>query len=343
MSVATRDAKAGASAVAVQDVAAPASAAPAGAAPLASVVVPTHARPERLARLLDSLARQTPPGGTFEIVVVDDGSPAHARPEVPASMPNARLVRQAQAGPAAARNRGADEARAPLLLFVDDDCTVEPGWVRAFVEAHRDAPDALLGGATANGLAENPWSDAAEGLLGFLDAEALAGGGALDFVASNNIACSRARFVAVGGFDARYPLAAGEDRAFCRAWTDAGGTIERVTGARATHFHALDGRRFWRQQHNYGRGAARFHADRPDVGALPRPPGFYARLLLHPLGRRDRSLARRLATLVRVALSQLAVTSGLLVERRALRREPGRAGPAHRSRRGTAGRSRDRS
>ncbi len=33
-----------------------------------------------------------------------------------------RLVQQANAGPAAARNRGAQEAAALLLLFTDADC-----------------------------------------------------------------------------------------------------------------------------------------------------------------------------------------------------------------------------
>ena len=298
----------------------------------ASVVVPTHARPERLARLLDSLSRQSLPGHRFEIVIVDDGSPSPVRLDAatgdPDARPDVRLVRQARTGPAAARNRGAREARAPLLLFVDDDCIAAPGWVASHLAAHAGCPDALLGGATTNGLPDNPWSDAAEGLLGFLDAEATTGGGALDFVASNNIACARARFVEIGGFDARYPLAAGEDRAFCRAWVASGAPIVRVPEACVAHFHALDPARFWRQQHNYGRGAARFHADASNGRAtarstptLPRPASFYARLLLHPLRRTELSLPRRLGALPRVALSQAAIAAGLVAERRAMRRE----------------------
>lgn len=294
-------------------------------APLACVVVPTHARPERLARLLDSLAAQSLDPALFEVVVIDDGSPPERTPHVPAGSANVRLIRQPRQGPAAARNRGARVAAAPLLLFVDDDCTVDRHWIEAFVAAHRDSPRALLGGRTVNGLPDNPCSDAAEGLLGFLDDEALARGGALGFVASNNIACARADFEALGGFDADYPLAAGEDRAFCRSWLEAGGTVERVPAARAAHFHALDLPRFWRQQHNYGRGAARFHAGRaspdeaPPGRATPAPPAFYLRLLLHPLARRDRSVPRRLLTASLVALSQVAVSAGLLAERRAMR------------------------
>ena len=303
---------------------APPEAAP-DAGPIASVIVPTHARPGRLAELLASLARQTLAPERFEVIVVDDGSPEGARPDGALARGNVRLVRQPQSGPAAARNRGAREARAPLLLFVDDDCLVEPDWVAALVGAHAAHPDALLGGTTCNGLPGNACADAAEGLLAFLDAEALARGGALDFVASNDIACARERFFAIGGFDADYPLAAGEDRAFCRAWLDAGGTIRRAPEARVAHRHALDLAGFWRQQRNYGRGAARFHGD--GAARVPAPPGFYARLLLHPLGRGDLSAPAKARAFALTALSQLAVASGAFAERRALRREAAARAP----------------
>ena len=42
------------------------------------------------------------------------------------------------------------------------------------------------------------------------------------FLASNNLAVSSDLFRRVGGFDERYPLAAGEDREFCRRYRQAG-------------------------------------------------------------------------------------------------------------------------
>ena len=44
--------------------------------PLVSIVVPTLGRPGALARCLESLAAQTLPASAFEVIVVDDGSPA---------------------------------------------------------------------------------------------------------------------------------------------------------------------------------------------------------------------------------------------------------------------------
>lgn len=296
--------------------------------PLVSVIVPTHARPERLACLLASLARQTIGAEQQEVVVVDDGSPPSRRPERASLPANALLLRQPRRGPAAARNAGAARARGALLAFIDDDCIAEPGWLEALLAACADRPRALLGGRTVNGLPENLFSEVAESVLGFLERDERRAGRTLSFVASNNLACAREAFVESGGFDAGFPLAAGEDRAFCRAWRERVGEIARVPNALVYHHHAHDLASFWRQQRDYGRGAARFHAI---VAAAPsrsrlRPPrelAFYARLLLHPLGRRDLPLARRLAALPLLALSQLAVTAGLQAERRTAARSPG--------------------
>ena len=91
-------------------------------APRVSVVVPTRDRPERLRRLLDSLAAQTV--RDFEVIVVDDGS---VQP-----VPDA-IRRAAPGGPSAARNDGWPRARAPLVAFVDDDCVATPGWLEALL------------------------------------------------------------------------------------------------------------------------------------------------------------------------------------------------------------------
>ena len=299
--------------------------------PAASVIVPTHARPERLAQLLESLAAQSVPADRVELVVVDDGSPDDVRPGADGLPANARLVRQRRQGPAAARNAGAALARGNLIAFIDDDCVAEPRWLEALLRAHAARPLDLLGGTTRNGLPENLLSDVAESLLGFFDDDETRAGRPLSFVASNNIACGREAFDAMGGFDTSYPLAAGEDRAFCRSWRARIGPLSRVPDARVLHFHAHDVRSFWRQQRNYGRGAALYHAsaasapkDEPATRparrtfGLPREPAFYGRLLTH-YGAGSRRPGRRLLALPALLLSQLAVASGLLHERRARR------------------------
>jgi GT2 family glycosyltransferase len=281
-----------------------------------SVVVPTYARPERLQHLLGALREQQFASQEFEVIVVDDGSPADACPEPQWFSGNMQLLRQMRQGPAAARNHGVRHARGALMVFTDDDCLPEPQWLDALWHAYQKAPDALLGGQTFNGLPANAYSSAAESLLHFFDEDEQARGEPPALFASNNLACDREALLSLGGFDTAYSLAAGEDRALCRDWSRAGRPLHRVLGARILHFHDHSLRSFWKQQYNYGRGAALFHAQSQAESALPREPNFYVRLLLHPLRRTEWSMVTRLKILFSVVLSQLAVAAGLIQERR---------------------------
>ena len=50
--------------------------------------------------------------------------------------PGVRCISQVNAGPAAARNRGAAEARGSLILLTDDDCVPLPGWIDAMAVSY---------------------------------------------------------------------------------------------------------------------------------------------------------------------------------------------------------------
>jgi len=287
-----------------------------------SVVIPTHGRPRRLMRLLSSLGASVSGSVRCEVVIVDDGSdvPVCARQigEVLAGTALAssvRVVRQVQRGPAAARNAGADAARGEVLVFIDDDCTVEPGWLEELLAMLRARPDALVASRVRNGLPDSLYASVSMSLLDVVEAAGARADGSLAFVASAAIACAREGFQAIGGFDTHYPRAAGEDRAFCRAWCASGRRILRAERSLVNHYHALDGAGFWRQQSNYGRGAARYRATHPGDAGRAMPRGFHRRLLLHPLARRDWSPGKRLLALPVVAMSQLAIAYGLWRQR----------------------------
>lgn len=110
--------------------------------PLVSVVVPTFNDGRYLAEALTSIDRQQ--RDDIEVIVVDDGSTVPAQEQALAILPDARVIRQANAGPSAARNRGIEAARGQFIGFLDaDDLWVEDAVAR-FLAAFRNAPSADL-------------------------------------------------------------------------------------------------------------------------------------------------------------------------------------------------------
>ena len=85
---------------------------------MVSCIVPVFNGERFLREALDSIVEQT--HRPLEVVVVDDGSTDNT-PQIAASYRDVRLVRQANAGPAAARNRGLRETRGQLVAFLDAD------------------------------------------------------------------------------------------------------------------------------------------------------------------------------------------------------------------------------
>jgi GT2 family glycosyltransferase len=269
-----------------------------------SVIVPTRGRPEQLRRCLESLAQVEWPSDGFEVLVVDDGG-GLTEDSVHAAGPNARLIRQKHAGPATARNRGAHEAANERLAFVDDDCTVAPGWLAGFAHALDEHPGAAAGGRVVNGLPDNLFSTATETMIAYMYAASNQ-----RFVTSNNLAVPRAHFLELGGFDARFPLAAAEDRDFCLRWLASGAEIVTADDAVVEHAHELSLRGFVRQHFAYGRGAYIYRSR--DASARKRPTmRFYTDLVTEPL--RSKS-PRALQLTVALAVSQLATVAGYAAE-----------------------------
>jgi glycosyltransferase involved in cell wall biosynthesis len=87
--------------------------------PLVSCIVPVFNGERYLREALDSLFAQT--YRPIEVIVVDDGSTDGTPAVVAAYADRVRAFQQANAGPAAARNRGVREARGDLIAFLDAD------------------------------------------------------------------------------------------------------------------------------------------------------------------------------------------------------------------------------
>ncbi len=111
--------------------------------PKVSIVMPCYNATRHLARSIGSVQAQTLP--MWELVVVDDGSTDDSRAVLSSlAAQDGRIhpVQQANAGAAAARNRGLDSATAPLVAFLDADDTWEPGFLQKMTDAMAAAPRA---------------------------------------------------------------------------------------------------------------------------------------------------------------------------------------------------------
>lgn len=100
-------------------------------APLLSVVIPCYNEERYLQRCIDSLMQQSYP--KYEVIFVDDGSTDATKSILRAAAKRHKSIRsvsQKNAGPGAARNKGAKLARGSILIFVDADMSFHKDYLK---------------------------------------------------------------------------------------------------------------------------------------------------------------------------------------------------------------------
>jgi GT2 family glycosyltransferase len=260
----------------------------------ASVVMPVHAKASRLELALAALAALEPRPSHELILVADNASPEVMR--IATRGGPWRLIETPGLGRAGARNRGAQAARAELLVFLDDDVLVRPDFIRQHLLAQARGPglvhgrlreiigllrsdDPAQGGAAcppipAQALRDATWNpgramrlsastleQAAEDPHVFSRAPWLASAGA-------NLSLPRVLWERIGGFDEGYGLRWGlEDLDFgFRLWR-AGVGIQVAAAAIGLHMSHQSATRWTDQQLNFERFFAIAH-DCPEAHAL---------------------------------------------------------------------------
>lgn len=198
-----------------------------------SIIIPAYNAAGTISACVRALKTQTIPSDRYEIIVVDDGSTDNTAQR--AEMAGARVIRQENAGAAAARNVGAQVARGNLLLFTDADCIPAPDWVARMVAPFADPSVAGAKGVYKTEqsgftprFVQQEYQDKYDGMAQLQQ---------IDFVDTYSAAYRRDIFLAMDGFDTTFPGASVEDQEFSFRLAAAGYRLVFVPNAVVLHRH----------------------------------------------------------------------------------------------------------
>jgi hypothetical protein len=129
------------------------------------VIIPTFNRSSALLESLRHLELQT--HQAFEVVIVDDGSTDDTESRIAEYLEqtplHVRYLRQANSGPARARNQAAAMLRSPVCLMLGDDIFASPALVETHLQLHVQRPEAEV-----VGLGYTRWSEAGQVVTPFM-------------------------------------------------------------------------------------------------------------------------------------------------------------------------------
>lgn len=170
---------------------------------LFSIVIPTFKRQDSLFACLDCLGHYFKPGrfdslsNRVEVIISDDNRDTTLQHILRQNYPWSTYVAGPALGPARNRNHGARHAHGTWLVFTDDDCLPQPGWIEAFA-SYADHYDLMEGRTSSSDQRSR------------LDEECPINetGG---YLWSCNFAIKSKIFHAMGGFDESFPAPAMED------------------------------------------------------------------------------------------------------------------------------------
>jgi len=213
----------------------------------ASIIIPTFNGASRVGHCLDALLQQMA-GPNLEILVVDDGSTDNTA-DVVSRYPGVRYITQANAGPAAARNRGAGEARGTIILFTDDDCVPMPNWLDAMLAPFQDP--AVVG-------AKGVYRTHQKSLIArFVQIEyedkyhLMSNLDCIDFIDTYSAAFRRERFIEMKGYDTSFPVACAEDVELSYRMSARGWKMNFAPGAVVYHTHPDSLSRYLKKKYKF--------------------------------------------------------------------------------------------
>ncbi len=219
---------------------------------LFSIIVPVYNRPDEIADLLASLAKQTDKG--FETVIVEDGSTVRCEEQCEAYKEKTRVkyYYKDNEGRSIARNYGIVRADGDYLIFVDSDCILPPDYIEKLRDSLNANPSDCFGGPDA---AHESFSDTQKAInyamTSFLTTGGIRGGKVCmeKFTPRTfNMGFSRKVYEKVGGFREMFS----EDIDMSTRIRLAGFSITLYPDVAVFHKRRVDFKKFWRQVHVFG-------------------------------------------------------------------------------------------
>jgi glycosyltransferase involved in cell wall biosynthesis len=200
---------------------------------LVSIIIPTFNGASRIKNCLDALLKQMQ-GRDAELLVVNDGS-TDGTVDAVTRYSVVRLINQVSAGPAAARNRGANEAKGSILLFTDDDCVPTPEWLSSMIAPFEDTE--VIG-------VKGVYRTAQRNLAArFVQIEyedryrLMARLSSIDFIDTYSAGFRRDHFLEMKGYDTSFPVPCAEDIELSYRMSARGWKMEFVPSAIVYHTH----------------------------------------------------------------------------------------------------------
>ena len=226
--------------------------------PSVTIVVPAYNAARTITSCVEACLAQD--YSDVKVIVVDDGSTddtTHIARRYPV-----RYLRQDNAGPASARNRGWRAARGEIVCFTDSDCVPAQDWVSRLIGEYASEEISGVGGTydvanEDNLLAACVHEEIVQRHLKMPKY--------VNYLGSFNVSYRRTVLEEVGGFDESYRIASGEDNDLAYKVTKRGYKLVFTRKAQVAHYHPDNLWRYLRQQFWHGYWRMKLYRQHPDM------------------------------------------------------------------------------
>lgn len=225
-----------------------------------SIIIPAFNSQKTIQQTLQAVLNQS--YDNCEVIVVDDGSTDMTR-SIVESFSAVKYFFQRNAGPASARNLGAQRADGSVLFFTDADCIPRRDWVEASFKGFESDDVAAVAGSYGIANDYSALARCIQNEIAFRHARFLPL--FIRAFGSYNCAIKKKVFEEVGGFDETYPFASGEDNDLSYKILKSNKRIRFVKDSLVDHYHTERILKYLQQQFRHGFWRAKMYKTHPKM------------------------------------------------------------------------------